>query len=91
MLCIFCFYSIPWTSSDASVVFKSLSFYSFHLFALLDDRASLSPRPSYSRTLTAAILPYAVSHLHNDTGELQKMCADAVGYLTSGTYVVSKK
>ena len=30
----------------------------------------------------AAILSYAVSHLHEDTGKLRKTCADAVGHFT---------
>ena len=32
--------------------------------------------------VTAAILSYAVSHLHEDTGKLRKTCADTVGHFT---------
>ena len=32
--------------------------------------------------VTAAILFYAVSHLHEGTGKLRKTCADTVGHLT---------
>ena len=32
--------------------------------------------------VTAAMLSYAVSHLHEGTGKLRKTCADTVGHLT---------
>ena len=32
--------------------------------------------------VAAAILSYAVSHLHEGTGKLRKTCADTVGHLT---------
>ena len=45
------------------------------------------------RMWTAAILSYAVSHLHEGTGKLQKTCADTVGYLTESvpSLTVSEK
>ena len=43
--------------------------------------------------VTAAILSYAVSHLHEGTGKLRKTCADTVGHLTKSvpSLTVSEK
>ena len=43
--------------------------------------------------VTAAILSYAVSHLHEITGKLRKTCADTVGHLTESvpSLIDSKK
>ena len=43
--------------------------------------------------VTAAILSYAVSHLHEGTGNLRKTCADTVGHLTESvpSLTVSEK
>ena len=38
--------------------------------------------PPPHENVTAAILSYAVSHLHEGTGKLRKTCADTVGHLT---------
>ena len=42
--------------------------------------AKVTPPPH--ENVTAAILSYAVSHLHEGTGKLRKTCADTVGHLT---------
>ena len=54
---------------------------------------SLPPELPLMRMWTAAILSYAVSHLHEGTGKLQKTCADTVGYLTESvpSLTVSEK
>ena len=38
--------------------------------------------PPPPENVTAAILSYAVSHLHEGTGKLWKTCADTVGHFT---------
>ena len=66
-----------------------------HLFPLFSSSlplwlSSLPPElPSFLTTrvtphenVTAAILSYAVSHLHEGTGKLRKTCSDTVGHLT---------
>ena len=42
----------------------------------------LTARVTPHENVTAAILSYAVSHLHEGTGKLRKTCADTVGHLT---------
>ena len=42
----------------------------------------LPARGSSLENVTAAILSYAVSHLHEGTEKLRKTCADTVGHLT---------
>ena len=44
------------------------------------------PPPSPLENVTAAILSYAVSHLHEDTGKLRKTCADTVGHSTASVH-----
>ena len=60
-----------------------------HLFPLSFAVPSLSPVTSFftaritpHENVTAAILSYAVSHLHEGIGKLRKTCADTVGHLT---------
>ena len=60
-----------------------------HLFPLSFAFPFLSPVTSFfparvtpHENVTAAILSYAVSHLHEGTGKLRKTCADTVGHLT---------
>ena len=40
------------------------------------------PPPPPPENMTAAILSYAVSDLHEGTGKLRKICADTVGHFT---------
>ena len=42
----------------------------------------LITRVTPHENVTAAILSYAVSHLHEGTGKLRKTCSDTVGHLT---------
>ena len=52
-------------------------------FPFLSPCHFLLYRQSYPHeNVTAAILSYAVSHLHERTGKLRKTCADTVGHLT---------
>ena len=59
-----------------------------HIPYLFPSFPSLSPVTSFltarvtpHEKVTAAILFYAVSHLHEGTGKLRKTCADTVGHL----------
>ena len=53
----------------------------------------LNGRVTPHENVTAAILSYAVSHLHEGTGKLRKTCADIVGHLTESvpSLTVSEK
>ena len=53
----------------------------------------LTARVTTHENVTAAILSYAVSHLHEGTGKLRKTCADTVGHLTESvpSLTVSEK
>ena len=71
-----------------------------HLFPLFMSFPSLSPVTSFltgrvtpHENVTAAILSYVVSHLHEGTGKLRKTCADTVGHLTESvpSLTVSEK
>ena len=50
-------------------------------------------RVTTHENVTAAILSYAVSHLHEGTGKLRKICADTVDHLTESvpSLTVSEK
>ena len=43
-------------------------------------------RATFFENVTAAIISYAVSHLHEGTGKLRGTCADKVGYLTDSDF-----
>ena len=71
-----------------------------HLFPVSSAVPSLSPVTSFftarvtpHENVIAAVLSYAVSHLHEGTGKLWKTCADAVGHLTESvpSLTVSEK
>ena len=63
-------------------------------FPLFPSFPSLSPVTSFltarftpHENVTAAILSYAVSHLHESTGKLPQTCADTFGHLTESAPV----
>ena len=71
-----------------------------YLFSLSSAVPSLSPVTSFFtarvtpyENVTAAILSYAVSHLHEGTEKLPKTCADTIGHLTESvpSLTVSEK
>ena len=74
-------------------------------FPLFSSFPSLSPETSFfyrqspsfltarvtpHENVTAAILSYAVSHLHEGTEKLRKTCADTVGHLTESVPSLTK-
>ena len=69
-----------------------------HFHRFLPHRRSYPPsfltaRVTPHENVTAAILSYAVSHLHEGTWKLWKICADTVGFLTESvlSLTVSEK
>ena len=75
-ICVFHLYgNLPYTYTPSFFPFPPPSFpYSLSL-------ASFTSRVTPHENVTAAILSYAVSHLHEGTGKLRKTCADTVGHL----------
>ena len=51
----------------------------------------LPPELAPHENVTAAILSYAVSHLHEGTGKLRKTYPDTVGHLTESVPSLSEK